>query len=250
METATNSNIKCLLKLEEDDDIFIPVNSFPFNPSFDGIINPGLVECQLPGTVYLRNWIRLQLSKYKTASSKFLFRASFFYCFHLKFNRGLFFINAEGLLLPVISPRAASSLTYKVFARMKVRNNDKKQNKNKNNQNKNNQSTRKVTNKKMVVPLLSTEGEGKDGEDVHVHCARQMHRDFAEQFSTPELVHAYSELFKEGSGHGKYAVLENDAYGSLLELHPEFADDEDNPVTYNDMPPKKMIVRSFRCLPS
>jgi hypothetical protein len=44
-------NMKCLLKPDEDDDVLIPVNSYPFNPNFDGIINPGMAECKLPGTV-------------------------------------------------------------------------------------------------------------------------------------------------------------------------------------------------------
>ena len=196
----------------------------------DGIVSPTFCHCKQPGTMFLREFSRRFTHEYAHSCSKRVYRACILFMFQSQFFRRLFYVTSPGCLLPVHSIWQASSLCTKLFQHPKKSHvkvvgvvSETKINGTIRVDSPNEHASLCSDTLQPSTPLsISLPSHPLIGKEM-VDNARVLHREFSQQFSTPEQVDLYREIMLDGAGSGKYAEQESDAYGYLLQVFPEFA---------------------------
>jgi hypothetical protein len=179
----------------------------PFDPSRDALVNPGVTECRLPGTKFLRMWLLHHLVMYMDSETRFLFRACILHHFHVELRRGIYAVHrSTGQIMPICSFVIAARLSEKTFEYL----------------------CRRYLPKQTIRIILPTPDIiCCDNNKSGVQIARQLHSQFSKQFATVGQVEEYTTILNDGAGFGKYSTLEKSAFGLLEEMFPEFLDTDE-----------------------
>ena len=188
----------------------------PYQPNFDTIINGGRRYSNLPGNVFFRQYVRLHFLHYMKSDDKMLFREALISEYRTQFHRSFYWYDeVRNHYIPVLSVCIIAKKTRKLFenvyryCRLSHPNIDCLSFK-----------------KSFEEDADSAESPCKNQSDcitdahLLVEMAQKMHQLLLEQFNTPDRIRNYTALLREGCGHGKYALQEQQQFGFVLDLFP------------------------------